>query len=69
MYGGAGMKCVAQPVTKKTYVLVDPTTVKAVNRLLKEHGLVVKMRGTYAEDGDQRYLRIERLESKPVEGV
>jgi hypothetical protein len=38
--------------------------VRAVNRLLKPHGLRIKLRGTYRQHGDQRFVR---LEERPVE--
>lgn len=38
---------------------------RAANRLLREHGLVLKWRGNRRELGDQVYLRVEKLLPSP----
>jgi hypothetical protein len=38
------------------------------NKLLKKHGLVLRWRGSYAEMGDQVYLRVERLQKDDDDG-
>lgn len=42
-------------------MLIDAAMLHDVNRLLKEHGLVLRCRGRSAALGDQRYVRVESL--------
>ncbi len=41
--------------------MFDHAMFNATNRLLKPHGIVLKKRGSYAQLGDQVYLRVEKI--------